>query len=83
MKSNSCDYSDAYILVKGTITVLNTAASGAAVNNTNKKLIFKNCALFTDCTTEINHTQEDDAQKIDIVLPMYNLIEYSGAYSKT
>ena len=35
------------------------------------------------CTTEINHTQEDDAQKIDIVLPMYNLIEYSGAYLKT
>ena len=44
-----CNYSDAYILVEGTITVANMAAAGAAVNNTNKKVIFKNCAPFTDC----------------------------------
>ena len=74
IRSNLCDYSDAYILVKGTITVPSTAAGGAAVNNTNKKLIFKNCASFTGCITEINNTQVDDAQKIDIVMPMYNLI---------
>ena len=43
-------------------------------NNTNKKAIFKNCAPLTDCITEINKTQVDDAQKIDIVMPMYNLI---------
>ena len=83
IRSSFCDYSDAYILVKGTITVRNTAAEGAAINNTNKKVIFKNCAPFTDCITEINNTQVDDAQKIEIVIPMYNLIEYSGAYLKT
>ena len=51
IRSNLCDYSDAYILVKETITVPNTAAGVAAVNNTHKKLIFKNCAPFTDCIT--------------------------------
>ena len=45
LKSSLCDYSDAYILVKGTITVDDTSAAGAAANNTNKKVIFKNCAL--------------------------------------
>ena len=83
IRSYLCDYSDVYILVKGTITVPNMAAAGAAVNNNNKKVIFKNCALFTDCITEINNTQVDDAQKVHIVMPMYNLIEYSHAYSKT
>ena len=50
-----CD-SDAYILVKGTITVNNTAAADADANNTNKKVIFKNCAPFTNCMSEINNT---------------------------
>ena len=58
-------------------------AKGTTVNNTNGKLIFKNCAPFTDCITEINNTQIDDAQTIETVMPMYNLIEYSDAYSKT
>ena len=83
IRSNLYDYGDAYILVKGTKTVPNTAATGAAVKNTNKNVIFKNCALFTDCITEINITQVDDAQKSDIVMSMYNLIEYSYAYLKT
>ena len=82
LKSSLCDYSDAYILVKGTITVNNTAAAGAAANNTNKKVIFKNCAPFTNCISEIN-TQIDHAKDIDIVMPMYNLIEYSDNYAKT
>ena len=51
IKSNIYDYSDAYILVKGTTTVLNKAAADAAVNNTNQKVIFKNCAPFTNCIT--------------------------------
>ena len=59
------------------------AAAGAAVNNANKKLMFKNCAPFTDCITEINNTQVDDTQKIDVVIPMDHLIEFSDAYSKT
>ena len=83
LKSSLCDYSDVYILVKGTISVNNTAAQGAAANNTNKKVIFKNCAPFTNCISEINNTQIDNAKDIDIVMPMYNLIEYSDNYTKT
>ena len=83
LRSSLCDYSDAYILVKGNITVNNTAADGAAANNTNKKVIFKNCAPFTDCISKINNTQVDNAKDIDIVMPMYNLIEYSANYYKT
>ena len=71
------------MLFKGTITVPNTGAAGLAVNNTIEKVIFKNCAPFTDCITEINNKQVDDAQETDIIMPMYNLIEYSDAYSKT
>ena len=74
LKSSSCDYSDAYILVKGTISVNDTAV-GAAVNDTNKKVIFKNCAPFTNCISEINNTQIDNAKDIDIVMPRYKLIE--------
>ena len=80
LKSSLCDYSDAYILVKGTISVNNTASQGAAANNTNRKVIFKNYAPFTNC---INNTQIGNAKDIDIVMPMYNLIEYSDNYAKT
>ena len=83
LKSSLCDYSDAYILVKGTITVNNTAVADADASNTNKNVIFKNCAPFTNCISEINNTQVDNAKDIDIVMPMYNLIEYSDNYSKT
>ena len=83
LKSSLCDYSNAYIHVKGTICVNNTAAAGADANNTNKKVIFKNCAPFTNCIGEINNTQVDNAKDFDIVMPMYNLIEYSDNYSKT
>ena len=83
LRSSLCDYSDAYILVKGNITVNNTAAEGAAATNTNKKVIFKNCVSFTNCVSKTNNTQIDDAEYIDIVMPMYNLIEYSYNYSKT
>ena len=83
LKSSLCDYSDAYILVKGTISLNNTAAADAAANNTNKKVIFKNCAPFTNCISEINNTQIDNAKDIDIVMPMYNLIEYSDNYAET
>ena len=69
--------------VKGTITFPNNAAAGVAVNDTNKKVIFKNCTPFTDFITETNNTQVDGAQKIDVVMPKYNLIEYSDAYSNT
>ena len=83
LRSILCDYSDAYILVKGNISVNDTAAEGAAATNTNKKVIFKNCASFTNCISKINNTQIDNAEYIDIVIPMHNLIEYSDNYSKT
>ena len=83
LRSSLCDYSDAYILAKGNISVNNTAAAGADANNTGKKVIFKNCAPFTDCISKINNTQVDNAKDIDIVIPMYNVIEYSDNYSKT
>ena len=70
LRSSLCDYSDAYILVKGNITVNNTAADGAAANKTNKKVIFKNCAPFTNCISKINDTQIDNAEYIGIVRPM-------------
>ena len=76
LKSSLCGYSDAYILVKGTMTVQNTAAAEADENNTNKKVTFKNCPPFTDCISEINNIQVDNAKNIDVVMPMYNLIEY-------
>ena len=65
-----------YILVKGNVTVSNTAGAAAAANNINKKVIFKNCAPFTNCISKINNTQIDNAEYIDIVMPMYNLIKY-------
>ena len=83
LRSSLCDYSDAYILVQRNISVNNTAAEGAAANNAAKKVIFKNCAPFTNCISKINNTQIDNAEYIDIVMPMYNLIEYSDNYSKT
>ena len=83
LRSSSCDFGDAYILVKENIIVNNTAAAGASANNTNKKVIFKNCTPFTNCISKINNTQIDNAEYIDIVMPMYNLIEYSDNYSKT
>ena len=82
VKSSLCDYCDAYILVKGTISVKNTAA-GDAINNADRKVIFKNCAPFTNCIREINNTQIDNAKDFHIVIPMYNLIEYSDNYAKT
>ena len=82
VRSSLSDYGDTYILVKGNITV-NTAADGAAANNTNKKVIFKNCTPFTSCISKINNTQIDNDEYINIVMPTYDLIEYSNNYSKT
>ena len=76
-------YSDAYILVKGTITVADTAAQGQANNGANKKVIFKNRAAFTNSISRINNTQVDDASYNGVVMPLYNLIEYSDNYLKT
>ena len=83
LKSSLCDYSDAYILVKGTITTNSTAAADADENNANEKVKFKNCAPFTNYISEINNTQAGNAKDIDVIMPLYNLLEYSPAYEKT
>ena len=83
LKFSLCDWGNAYILVKGTITVPYTAAAGVDVNNVNEKVIFKSCAPFINCISEINNTQVDNDKDIDTIMPMYNLIEYSDNYSKT
>ena len=82
LRSSLCDYSDAYIFVRAAITVPSTPAAGAAVNN-GKNMIIKNCAPSTNSISEINNTQIDNAKDIDIVMPMYILIEFSDNYSKT
>ena len=75
LESSLCDYSDAYILVTGNITVTG--------GNANTKVAFKNCAPFTECGTEINKTFVNRTEHINIAMPMYNLIEYSDNYSDT
>ena len=83
LRSSLCNYSDAYILIKRKISVNNTAAAAADPNNRDKKVIFKNCALFKNCISKINNTQIDNAEYIDVVMSIYNLTEYSDNYSKT
>ena len=85
LRSNLCDYADAYILVKGTITITGAGDDAAArrADERNKGVIFKNCAPFINCISKINDTEIDNAQDTDVVMPMYNLIEYSDNYSKT
>ena len=81
LRSSLCDYNDAYIFVSVTITVPNT---GIAANPNNRKnIIIKNCAPFTNCISETNNRQIENAKDIGMVMPMYNLIEYSDNYSKT
>ena len=75
LESSLCDYSDAYILVTGDIAVTD--------GNNNTKVAFKNCAPFEKCRTEINETFVDEADIINITIPVYNLIEYSDNYSDT
>ena len=85
LRSNLCDYADAYIFVKGTIKITGVRADAAIkqADERDKGVTFKNCAPFTKCISRINNTDIDTAQDIDIVMPMYNLIEYSDNYSKT
>ena len=86
LRSNLCDYSDAYILVKGTITVTAPGANNNANNirdKRNRPLILKNNAPFVSCRTRINGKLIEDADDLDIVMPMYNLLKCSKNYRKT
>ena len=80
IRPNLCDYNDAYIFVKETVAVPNSAAEGAAVNDTNKEVVFKYCAPFPNCTTKMNNTHLKNAEHTDIVMPVYNLTECSDSY---
>ena len=79
LRSSLCEYSDANILVKENISVNNTGRAAVSTNR-NIKVIFEKCAPFTNYISKINNTQIDNAEYIDIVMPMYNLIEYSDNY---
>ena len=76
--SDLCDYSDAYIVVKGTITVVRPDNA-----KRNKATAFKNNAPFINCISKINGVKIDNAEDLDVVMPMYNLLEYSKNYKKT
>ena len=80
-----CDYSDAYILLSGTIIISERRAIRAARqgDERNKGTIFKDCTSFTDFLSQINNTQVDNAIDIDVVIPISNLIEHCRNYSET
>ena len=84
IRSNLCDYSDAYIFVSGTITITGKGDDDAArrVDGIEKGVIFKNYVPITKCISSINITQIDNAEHIG-AMPMYTLIEYNNNYSKT
>ena len=82
VKTILCYYAYAYIHFKGNISVANTKVASAGTNNANKKVIFQNCAPFTDWISQINYTQRDNVKDIDVVMPMYNLMKYNDSYSK-
>ena len=78
-RSNLCDYGDAYIFLKGYIAITGEEDDDTAkqLDERNKGVVFKSCAPFTKCISRINNTDIDNAQGIDIVMPMYNVIKYS------
>ena len=84
-KSSLCDYSDAYILVKGAITITGAGddATARQTDERNKGVICKNCAPFINCKSEVNNTEIDNAKDIVIEMTMYNLVEYSDNDFKT
>ena len=75
--SSLCDYSDAYILVKGIITIARVGYDAAARSDDekNRKVLFKNCVSFTDYISEANNTEIDNATDLDVITAMYNLID--------
>ena len=80
-RSDLCDYADAYILVNGTVAV--TSQGNVIRDKKNRPLILKNNAPFISCITKINNELIEDADDLDIAIPMYNLLEYSKNYKKT
>ena len=83
LRSDLCDYADVYILVNGIITVTANASANNITDKKNRKLILKNNTPFFSCINRINSKLIEDADDLDIVIPMYNLLEYSKNYRKT
>ena len=91
LRSRLCDYSDAYILVKRTITLVGPGTTAAVIqaDRNDIKVVFRNSAPFTDCITEINNTQADNTKDFEynifntIAEPLYNSIKYSDNCSGT
>ena len=81
LRSDLCDFSDAYIVVKGAITLTKTDGRGF-IDIRNRFLAFKNNAPFTNCISKINNVLIDNAEDSDVVIPMYNLLEYNKKYKK-
>ena len=82
LRSDLCDFSDAYIVVKGDITLTKTNKR-RIIDIRNRFLAFKNNAPFTNCISKINNVLIDNAEDLDIVMPMYSLLEYSKNFKKT
>ena len=78
LRSDLCHFSDAYIVVKGDITL----EGDNDANKRNKNLVFKNNALFISCISKINGIKIDNAEGLDVAMPMYNLLEYCKNYRK-
>ena len=72
LRASLCDYSDTYVIVSGTITITGgeNNDAGRRLDERNKEVIFKNCAPFTDCISEINNTEVNNAKYVDVVMPM-------------
>ena len=81
LRSDLCDYSDAYVVVKGDITLTETNGRGI-IDVRNRFLAFKNNAPFTNCISKINNVLIDSAEYLDVVIPMYNLLDYSKKYKR-
>ena len=76
LRSGICDFSDAYIIIKETITLTKTDGRGF-IDIRNRFLALKNSAPFTNCISKINHVLIDNAQDLDIVTTIYNLLQYN------
>ena len=79
LRSDLCDFSDAYIIVEGAINL----EGDNNANKRNKNLAFNNNGPFLNCISEINGVKIDNAEDLDVVMPMYSLLEYSKNYRKT
>ena len=83
LRSDLCDYSNAYILVKGAITVTAPAGADNYRDKRNRSLVLKNNAPFISCISKINDELIENAEDLDVVMLMYNLFECSKNYEKT